>query len=69
MEKNFKDSMGHMRGDWRGSLDAMLKKWRDPVTVKETAKIVGLLALPACDQQGMGIAPDESFVNAMSDVT
>lgn len=60
MERNVRKPTGCMRDKWWGSLGATLDKWRDPATVRETAKIVGRIALPECGQEAMGIAPDES---------
>lgn len=60
MEMKGGNLWGSFYEDWKDSLDLMLRKWRCPQTVKKTARIVGLIALPAYDLQCYGIAPDDS---------
>ncbi|KAF3767227.1 hypothetical protein M406DRAFT_69389 [Cryphonectria parasitica EP155] len=50
------------REDWWANLGTMHVLWKDPETVQETAKIIGLLALPEFAEENIAIAPDHEFV-------
>lgn len=62
MERDLKNPTGTYTDRWWGYLDAMQKRWSAKGMLDETARIIGLLALPECQFIYAGIAPDDSIL-------
>lgn len=62
MERDLKNPTGTYTDRWWGYLDAMQQRWSVKKMLVETARIVGLLALPECTLIYAGIAPDDSVL-------